>query len=97
MPSVSRNSPAIEDTAAAGFPNVITFSGNRAGLSDEEGIANTVAGTKRVIGLAEQRGVTVVIEVLNSKISTPTRGTPTTSATRWNGAARSAAASAPRG
>ncbi len=55
---------------------MITFSGNRAGLSDDEGIANTVAGVKQVIGLAEQRGVTIVLEVLNSRVDAPDKGHP---------------------
>ncbi|HEX2973070.1 MAG TPA: TIM barrel protein [Tepidisphaeraceae bacterium] len=60
---------SIEDTADAGFPNVICFSGNRNGLSDEEGIVNCVAGLKQVIGLAEKRKVTLCIELLNSKVN----------------------------
>jgi hydroxypyruvate isomerase len=58
---------AIEATAAAGFPNVITMSGNREGLSDEEGAANCVEGLKAIAGLAEEKKVTVVMELLNSK------------------------------
>ncbi len=51
----------------AGIPNVITFSGNRAGLSDEEGARNTVAGLNRVKKIAEDHGVTICLELLNSK------------------------------
>jgi hydroxypyruvate isomerase len=51
----------------AGVPNVITFSGNRAGLSDEEGARNTIAGLNRVKKIAEDHGVTICIELLNSK------------------------------
>jgi hydroxypyruvate isomerase len=58
---------AIEETSAAGFPNVICFSGNRAGLSDEEGLVNCVAGLKQVAALAEEKKVNVCMELLNSK------------------------------
>ena len=53
---------------AAGVPSVIVFSGNRAGLSDEEGVANCITGLKRVAGTAEKLGVQIVIEYLNSKV-----------------------------
>ena len=53
--------------AKAGVPNVITFSGNRAGMSDEEGARNTLAGLNRVKKIAEDHGVTICLELLNSK------------------------------
>jgi hydroxypyruvate isomerase len=53
---------------AAGVPSVIVFSGNRNGLSDEEGVKNCITGLKRVAGAAEKHGVQVVIEYLNSKV-----------------------------
>ena len=54
--------------AKAGVPNVITFSGNRNGMSDEEGAKNTIAGLNRVKKIAEDHGVTICIELLNSKV-----------------------------
>ena len=54
--------------AAAGIPQMIVFSGNRRGMSDGEGIANCVAGLKRIVPLAERHGVTLVMEMLNSKV-----------------------------
>ena len=54
--------------AKAGVPNVITFSGNRAGMSDEEGARNTIIGLNRVKKIAEDHGVTICIELLNSKV-----------------------------
>ncbi|MBN2450225.1 MAG: TIM barrel protein [Lentisphaeria bacterium] len=60
---------SIEANAEAGFPNVVCFSGNREGISDEEGAANCVVGLKQVAGLAERRKVTLVIELLNSKVN----------------------------
>ncbi len=53
--------------AKAGVPNVITFSGNRAGMSDDEGARNTIAGLNRVKKIAEDNGVTICLELLNSK------------------------------
>jgi hydroxypyruvate isomerase len=53
----------------AGVPNVITFSGNRAGMSDEEGAKNTIIGLNRVKKIAEDNGVTVCMELLNSKVN----------------------------
>jgi hydroxypyruvate isomerase len=54
--------------AAAGIPQMIVFSGNRRGLSDGEGIANCIEGLKRIMPSAERHGVTVVMEMLNSKV-----------------------------
>jgi hydroxypyruvate isomerase len=59
----------IEKAAAAKVPNVITFSGNRRGLSDEEGVENCVLGLNRVKAIAEDKGVTINIELLNSKVN----------------------------
>ena len=53
---------------AAGVPNVITMFGNRKGRSDEEGAANCIAGLKRIAPLAEEQGVTICVELLNSRI-----------------------------
>ena len=54
--------------ATANVPNVITFSGNRDGMSDAEGARNTIAGLKRVKSIAEDHGVTICMELLNSKV-----------------------------
>jgi hydroxypyruvate isomerase len=53
---------------AAKVPNVITFSGNRAGMSDDEGKANTIEGLKRVAKFAEEHKTTIILELLNSKV-----------------------------
>jgi hydroxypyruvate isomerase len=58
----------IPKVAAAGIPNIVVFSGNRGGMSDGEGIANCIAGLKRVTAAAEKAGVTLCLEVLNSKV-----------------------------
>ena len=53
----------------AGVPNVITFFGNRRGRSDEDAIKNCVAALNRVKGVAEDNGITICIELLNSKVN----------------------------
>ncbi|MGD0891632.1 MAG: TIM barrel protein [Terracidiphilus sp.] len=53
--------------AKANVPNVITFSGNRKGMTDEEGARNTVIGLNRVKKIAEDNGVTINMELLNSR------------------------------
>jgi hydroxypyruvate isomerase len=58
---------AIPQVAEAGFPNIITFSGNRKGMSNEEGLENCVKGLKRLVPIAEKNKVTVCMELLNSK------------------------------
>ena len=58
----------IPQAAAAGVPNIVCFSGNRGGMSDGEGLANCVAGLKRVAPTAERHGVTLCFELLNSKV-----------------------------
>lgn len=58
----------IPKAAAMKVPNVITFFGNRRGMSDAEAIANCVEGLNRVKALGEEHGVTICIELLNSKV-----------------------------
>lgn len=54
-----------------GIPNVIVFSGNREGLDDKSGAEITAEGLKRVAKFAEDEGVTLVLELLNSKVDHP--------------------------
>ena len=61
----------IPKAAKAHVPNVITFSGNRRGMADDEGARNTIAGLNRVKSIAEDNGVTICIELLNSKVNHP--------------------------
>jgi hydroxypyruvate isomerase len=49
------------------YPNIICFSGNREGMSDEQGLENCAAGLKRIAPIAEKHKVTVCMELLNSK------------------------------
>jgi hydroxypyruvate isomerase len=60
---------ALPEAAKSGFPNFITFSGNRNGMSDEEGLENCVKGLKRLAPIAEKHNVTVCMELLNSKVN----------------------------
>ncbi|MFD1630498.1 hydroxypyruvate isomerase family protein [Pseudopedobacter beijingensis] len=59
----------IPKVAKAGYKNLICFSGNRRGMDDETGINNCVEGLKKIISLAEKHNVTLVMELLNSKIN----------------------------
>jgi len=56
----------IDATSAAGFPNVISFSGNRRGIPDDVGIENAVEALKKIAGYAEEKKVTIILEYLNS-------------------------------
>ncbi len=60
---------AMPKAAAMGVPNLITFFGNRLGRSDAEAIKNSVAALNRLKGPAEQHGITVCVELLNSKVN----------------------------
>jgi hydroxypyruvate isomerase len=58
----------IPKVAEAGFTQIICFSGNRRGLDDEQGIKNCAIGLKRLMATAEKYNVTMVMELLNSKV-----------------------------
>jgi hydroxypyruvate isomerase len=61
----------LDRVAAWGAPNLIALSGNRRGMSDEEGIENCAAFLNRVKAQAEDKGVTICLELLNSKVDHP--------------------------
>lgn len=75
------NNPALHDellasfedvipkAANAGLDKIITFSGNRKGISDEQGMENCATGLKRLMKIAEKHKVTVSMELLNSKVN----------------------------
>lgn len=52
----------------AGMTSVICFSGNRRGMSDEEGAKNCATGLKRLMPSAQKYGITMIMELLNSKV-----------------------------
>ncbi|MEK0448138.1 MAG: hypothetical protein RL088_406 [Verrucomicrobiota bacterium] len=60
--------PYIAAVADAGFKHLICFSGNRNGMDDETGLKNCAEGLKKLLPLAEKRGVTLVMELLNSRV-----------------------------
>ena len=60
---------AIDAAAEYGYPNVISFPGNRQGMPDDVGVENSVIGLKKIIGHAEKKGVTICLEYLNSKVN----------------------------
>ncbi len=61
----------IDSMAQSGLKNLICFSGNRDGLDDEQGLRNCATGLKRVMKRAEEKGVTISMELLNSKVNHP--------------------------
>jgi hydroxypyruvate isomerase len=77
----SLNNPALHDqiyeafktgiplAKAAKVPNLITFFGNRKGMPDDQAITNCVAALNRIKPIAEDNGVIVVVELLNSKVN----------------------------
>jgi hydroxypyruvate isomerase len=54
---------------AAGYTTVICFSGNRRGMSDIDGMRNCAVGLKRLMPSAEKYNVTLIMELLNSKVN----------------------------
>ncbi len=60
---------AIDEAKANDVPNIITFSGNRKGMDDREGADNCVAFLNRIKAHAEDKGITVCMEYLNSKVN----------------------------
>jgi hydroxypyruvate isomerase len=62
---------SIVRAAAAKVPNVITLFGTRRSRTEEEGVENCITGLNRVKKFAEDNGVTLCIELLNSKIDHP--------------------------
>lgn len=63
--------PLLKTSAEAGFKQVICFSGNREGMSDEQGLENCAKGLQKLLPLCEKLGVTLVMELLNSKVNHP--------------------------
>lgn len=67
----------IEQAADFGCPSVITFTGMREQIPDDVGAKNCVTALKQLAGLAEQKGVTLCLEMLNTRASDhPMKGHP---------------------
>ena len=62
---------AIRDAADHGIQNMIVMSGNRRGMSDYDGMVNCAVGLRPMVELAEEAGVTLQMELLNSKVNHP--------------------------
>ena len=60
---------AIQAAAEAGAPNVIVLAGDRAGISEEEGLSNSVLFLNNIKSFAEEQKVTLCMELLNSKVN----------------------------
>ena len=60
--------PLIQQAADAGIPNIICFSGNRRGMDDEKGLDACARGLEPVVKAAEEVGINIVMELLNSKV-----------------------------
>ena len=67
---------SIDECAEYGFPNVITFTGFREDISDNDGIKNCVNGYKKIIGHAEKKNVNLCLEILNSRVTEEMKGHP---------------------
>ncbi len=65
IPDFTSSIPLV---AEAGFPNIICFSGDRRGISDARGLANCARGLREIMPIAEEHGVTVCMELLNSRV-----------------------------
>ncbi len=61
----------IDAAAEAGFPNIITFSGNRGGISDGDGLDHCAQALRQIVGHAERKEVTICMELLNSRVDHP--------------------------
>jgi hydroxypyruvate isomerase len=59
----------IPKAAAAGYNQIICFSGNRKGMDDEQGMKNCAEALKKLMPIAEKNKVTMVMELLNSKVN----------------------------
>ena len=61
----------IDLVAEAGHTNLILFSGNRRGMTDQEGLDNCARGLERILPAAEGAGVVLQMELLNSRVNHP--------------------------
>jgi hydroxypyruvate isomerase len=65
VPTYLEHLPKVQQ---AGYPNLICFSGNREGMDDEEGLEHCVRGLQQILPAAERQGVTICMELLNSRV-----------------------------
>jgi len=67
---------AIDACSEAGFKRVITFTGMAEGIPADVGARNCVEGWKKIVPYAEKKGVTLCLEMLNSRDATNMKGHP---------------------
>ena len=68
---IARYHRHIDLVADAGYTNLILFSGNRRGMTDEQCWDNAVSGLQQILPHAEARGVVLFMELFNSKVNHP--------------------------
>lgn len=68
---IARYTRHIDLVADAGYTNLICFSGNARGMDPQTGLDNAVAGLSQILPHAEKRGVTIFMELFNSKVNHP--------------------------
>ena len=74
---IAATEKAIDAASQFGFKNVISFTGMRGNLTDKEGADNCVKAFKQVISYAEEKKVTLCLEMLNTRDAThPMKGHP---------------------
>lgn len=66
--SIAKINEMIEATSAAGYRNVICFSGNARGIDRKTGLKNCAAALKKIVGVAEKKNVILNMELLNSRV-----------------------------
>lgn len=66
----------IDQSADFGCPSVITFTGMAEDIPPDVGMDNCVKGYKQIIGYAEKKGVTLCLEMLNSRVNETMKGHP---------------------
>lgn len=71
QPLIDNYRKHIDLVADAGYKNLICFSGNARGMDPEDGLKNATKGLKKILAQAEKRGVTLQMELFNSKIDHP--------------------------
>jgi hydroxypyruvate isomerase len=67
---------SIDKASEFGCPSVITFTGFREDIPDDVGMKNCVDGFKQIVGYAEQKKVTLCLEMLNSRVNGEMKGHP---------------------
>ncbi|WP_165222331.1 hydroxypyruvate isomerase family protein [Aquisphaera insulae] len=74
---IKATTDAIDACAEYGYKKVICFTGYKEGIPDDVGAKNCVEGYKKVIGHAEKKGITLCLEMLNSRVTShPMKGHP---------------------